>query len=184
MDGTVSRETIRKSIDVANSCNVPATITDKAGHKSSQAIADIDGTVSTKTVQRHLSNDNSLPQTITTATGQIRPIKYKPRKSKTVFISKETAGKAGEFLKKLERGKENQYTKVPFDIIPNSTPSEYKSVLDEQGLRAPEVKIRAERKAGELTKPGLMQQRPSNNHDTTPWGNPGAFFMCYPVAGW
>ena len=91
MDGTVSRETIRKSIDVANSCNVPATITDKAGHKSSQAIADIDGTVSkstihevlknqfsdsgkligkdgtvsTKTVQRHLSNDNSLPQDIT-----------------------------------------------------------------------------------------------------------------------
>lgn len=41
--------------------------------------------------------------------------------------------KAGEFLAQLERGKENQYTKVPFNNVLNST-SEYKEVLDNNGI--------------------------------------------------
>lgn len=60
-----------------------------------QAIADVDGTVSRNTVRNALNDvkiDN-VPATITDTKGRKQPT-TKPRKSKTVFISTETAEKA------------------------------------------------------------------------------------------
>ena len=59
-----------------------------------EAIAEADGTVSRKTIERHVGQMSNVPATITDTKGRKQPTKKKPRKKRSTFLSEEDQKKA------------------------------------------------------------------------------------------